>query len=86
MVEDEMRVPPNALVPYLARHGVKATIHVLQPESRTTGEALLDSASRFGADLLVMGAYGHSRVREWILGGATQKNLTEATLPVLMMH
>lgn len=85
-IEDEVREAPNAFLPYLARHGVRATIHILQPGNRSTGDALLDAASRFGADLLVMGAYGHSRVREWILGGATQKILTGATLPVLMMH
>lgn len=86
MIEDEVREAPNALVPYLARHGVKATVHVVQPGNRSAGNALLDAASRFGADLLVMGAYGRSRVREWIWGGATREVLAGAALPVLMMH
>lgn len=80
------QAPPDALVPYLARHGVKAAIHVLQPGNRSIGDELLEAASRFGADLLVMGAYGHSRLREWVLGGATLGVLTASEVAVLMIH
>lgn len=76
----------NALVLYLGRHGVKVTVHILQAGSRRIGDALLESALRFEADLLVMGAYGHSRFREWVLGGATEEILASGALPVLMMH
>jgi nucleotide-binding universal stress UspA family protein len=50
------------------------------------GEALLSRAGDLGADLLVMGAYGHSRARELLLGGATRSLLRSMTLPVLMSH
>jgi len=50
------------------------------------GNALLSWASDIGADLLVMGCYGHSRLREFVLGGASRYLLTGMTLPVLMSH
>jgi nucleotide-binding universal stress UspA family protein len=80
------QAPAEALVPYLARHDVKATIHAVEPGKRTIGVALLEAALRLEADLLVMGAYGHTRLREWILGGATRELLAKGALPILMMH
>lgn len=78
---------------YLARHGVKVEVshhHTGQdPVSRNkldVGNALLSLANDFGSDLLVMGAYGHSRFRETILGGVTRTILETMTLPVLMSH
>ena len=50
------------------------------------GDRLLSLTSDLGSDLLVMGCYGHTRAREWILGGATRTVLRSMTLPVLMMH
>jgi nucleotide-binding universal stress UspA family protein len=50
------------------------------------GEVLLGMVTAGGADLLVMGGYGHSRAREWVLGGATRHVLQHASLPVLMSH
>jgi nucleotide-binding universal stress UspA family protein len=50
------------------------------------GQALLEEATRLNCDLLVMGAYGHSRLREMILGGATREVLANSTIPVLMAH
>ncbi|MEO1161475.1 MAG: universal stress protein, partial [Pseudomonadota bacterium] len=50
------------------------------------GRALLVRAEDVGADLLVMGAYGHSRVREFVFGGATEHVLNNMTVPVLMSH
>jgi nucleotide-binding universal stress UspA family protein len=50
------------------------------------GETLLSCAAEFGADLLVMGSYGHRRWREFIFGGASRHVLTHARLPVLMSH
>jgi nucleotide-binding universal stress UspA family protein len=50
------------------------------------GDVLLSSAADAGADLIVMGAYGHSRVREMVLGGATRHLLQHMTVPVLMSH
>lgn len=79
-------------VPYLQRHGVAASMSVIPIEPRRgvrrhdVGEALLMLAAEQGNDLLVMGAYGHSRFRETILGGATRTVLEAMTLPVLMAH
>jgi nucleotide-binding universal stress UspA family protein len=71
---------------HLARHGVKATIERTVSAGIAAGEVLLSRAADIGADLLVIGAYGHSRVRELLLGGATRSILQSMTLPVLMSH
>jgi nucleotide-binding universal stress UspA family protein len=73
-------------VDYLKRHQVKASsrrLHVLPPQA---GAALLKEATAFHADLLVMGVYSHSRLRERILGGATRHVMEHAGIPVLMHH
>lgn len=70
---------------YLARHGVNVEV-LRRPEAADPGEAILSLAADFNVDLLVMGAYGHSRFREMMLGGATRTILATATLPVLMAH
>ena len=70
----------------LRRHDVPVTVHRCGKESRDVGEQLLSMAAEFNADLLVMGCYGHSRAREWVLGGATRSVLRSMTLPVLMAH
>jgi nucleotide-binding universal stress UspA family protein len=71
---------------HLARHGVKAEIERTLSADLPVGEVLLSRAADLGADLLVMGAYGHSRARELLLGGATRSLLRSMTLPVLMSH
>lgn len=71
---------------YLQWHGVKATLQRHADAPRDIGAALLDQAKRAGADLIVMGCYGHSRVRELVLGGATRTVLASMTVPVLMAH
>jgi nucleotide-binding universal stress UspA family protein len=71
---------------YLARHGVKAEIGRTVSADLPVGEVLLSRVADLGADLLVMGAYGHSRPRELLLGGATRSLLRSMTLPVLMSH
>jgi len=71
---------------HLARHGVKTTIECTVSAGIQAGEVLLSRAADLGADLLVIGAYGHSRVRELLLGGATRSILQSMTLPVLMSH
>jgi nucleotide-binding universal stress UspA family protein len=71
---------------HLARHGVKAEIERTVSADLPVGEVLLSRAADLGADLLVMGAYGHSRARELLLGGATRSLLRSMTLPVLMSH
>ncbi len=70
---------------YLSRHGVKVDVLVRETNNEA-GEALLSLSADSGAELLVMGAYGHSRFRELLLGGATRAILDAMTLPVLMAH
>jgi nucleotide-binding universal stress UspA family protein len=71
---------------HLTRHGVKAEIERTVSAGIPVGDVLLSRAADLGADLLVIGAYGHSRVRELLLGGATRSILHSMTLPVLMSH
>lgn len=75
---------PDTVAEYLAWHGVTATVQEIEPDYRVIGEALLEDAAEFQADLLVMGAYSHNRLRELILGGVTTYVLANAELPVLM--
>jgi len=76
----------GALAEYLTLHGVTAQIHTVAEDDRNTGEVLLAEAASLGADLLVMGGYGHSRLRELVLGGVTRHIRSHATIPVLMAH
>jgi nucleotide-binding universal stress UspA family protein len=70
---------------YLARHGIAADVAV-QPTALDVGNALLSMAADVGAELLVMGGYGHTRFRELLLGGVTATVLRTMTIPVLMSH
>jgi nucleotide-binding universal stress UspA family protein len=71
---------------YLRKHGVQSTLHSLAGGESSPGEAILSLAADVGADLIVMGCYGHSRAREFVLGGATRTVLDSMTVPVLMAH
>jgi len=70
---------------HLDRHGISTTLNVL-PEAGAPAAALLDLAYRLPADLIVVGAYGHSRFREWVLGGVTADLLQSSDVPLLMAH
>jgi nucleotide-binding universal stress UspA family protein len=70
---------------YLARHGVKVEVAV-QHCSIEVGEALLSMAADLQSDLIVMGGYGHTRLREMVMGGVTRTMLRSMTAPVLMAH
>jgi nucleotide-binding universal stress UspA family protein len=76
----------DRLAEYLAWQGVAAKVERVRHVAGPVGAALADRAAEIGADLLVMGAYGHSRLREMILGGVTRHMLGHAALPVLMAH
>ncbi|MDR9393209.1 universal stress protein [Roseovarius sp. SYSU LYC5161] len=78
--------PGGLLSQYLARHGVRVEIDVLSKTMPRVSDVLLRHAADMDADMVVMGAYGHSRFREAIFGGATRYMLEEAKLPVLMAH
>ena len=84
--EDEDVTEPSALAHYLAGHGIEAKTWAYTPGSESIADGLLDQAEHAGADCLIMGAYGHSRLRERILGGATEGVLQRAKIPILMMH
>ena len=71
---------------HLARHGLKVEVAKAVADDVADSALLLNHASDMGADLLVMGAYGHSRLREFILGGVTRSLLREMTIPVLLSH
>ncbi len=83
---DDRRLPAESLRDYLAKHGATGTVDRQTGESGPTGKQLIERSLRSGADLLVMGAYGHSRVRELILGGATHHVIAHGGLAVLMGH
>jgi nucleotide-binding universal stress UspA family protein len=76
--------PADAVPRYLALHGVQADVAAFQPLNRDLGAGLLAAAAAFDADLLGMGAYSHSRLRQLILGGVTRHVLGHARVAVLM--
>ena len=76
----------EAMARYLKRNGVAAQLRELPADSRGGGAAILAEAASLGADMLVKGAYTHSRLRQMIFGGATSHILAEAELPVFMAH
>lgn len=71
---------------HLNAHGVAAVVDEVDPAGRRVGQVLEDYVEKCGCGLLVMGAYGRSRVREFILGGATEHMLSHLTAPVLLSH
>jgi nucleotide-binding universal stress UspA family protein len=72
------------VLPYLALHGIVADVMEFTPVDRDVGAGLLGAAADFGADLLGMGAYSHSRLRQLILGGVTRHVLQNSKVPILM--
>ena len=84
--DPEPRVPSADIALHLARHGIAAEADWTPGLDIAVGDILLSRAADLGADLIVMGAYGHSRVREMVLGGATRHVLQQMTVPVLMSH
>jgi nucleotide-binding universal stress UspA family protein len=84
-VEDEALVGPDA-VTHLRHHGIEARLHRAKAKDGEIGPALMREAHRLRADLLVMGGYGHSRVRERLLGGASRYLLEHADLPLVIAH
>jgi nucleotide-binding universal stress UspA family protein len=83
---------PHGAVPgadiglYLARHGIKVTVSQQSAPDVDVGNQLLSRAADLDADLIVMGAWGHSRLQELVMGGVTRTILESMTVPVLMSH
>lgn len=79
-------VPGADIALHLARHGVRVEAASVATDEVAVDDMLLSQAADAGADLIVMGAYGHSRVGELVLGGATRHMLRQITMPVFMSH
>jgi nucleotide-binding universal stress UspA family protein len=79
-------LPGADISQHLARHGVRVEAETFNADGVRVDDALLSRAFDMGADLLVMGAYGHSRLGELVLGGATRHILRQLTIPVFMSH
>ena len=83
------RAAQNFTMPALSptmTEGNIASWKIKEGDSFSAGDVLLNEAADLGADLIVMGAYGHSRFRELVLGGVTRTLLGQMTVPVLMSH
>ncbi len=78
--------PAAAACRYLSRHGIASEIVPRTCEGRTTAEAILRTASERASAYVVMGAYGHSRLREYVFGGVTRSLITDAPLPLVLAH
>ncbi|MEQ1515914.1 MAG: universal stress protein [Usitatibacteraceae bacterium] len=79
-------IPGADIGVWLARHGVRVTVRQQKSDEVDVGNQMLSLAADMGSDLIVMGAYGHSRTFEFVLGGVTKTLLTSMTVPVLMSH
>ncbi len=84
--DEAVSEPGHQLSQMLARHGARVNVSVLAQTSSHVSTTLLQHARDIDADLIVMGAYGHSRFRQSIIGGATRDMLKDIQIPVLMAH
>ncbi len=85
-VGDVPTADAELLAIYLGRHGIKAKIQNLKDQKRRTGQLIFNAATDANCELLVMGAYTHSPMREFILGGVTRYMFDNANIPVLLAH
>ncbi|MGB3391746.1 MAG: universal stress protein [Pseudaminobacter sp.] len=83
-VEENGPEPGADIAAYLARHGAKVTVDRVPGLGRSTTDVLMRHAADISADLVVMGAYGHSRLRQRIFGGVTRSVIEDTPMPVLM--
>ena len=83
---DHGEEPGADIALHLARHAIKVEAQHLEVRDMSVADAILSRAADLSIDLLVMGAYGHSRFREWVLGGTTRQIFAQMTVPVLMSH
>lgn len=79
-------VPGAELAPHLVRHGVNLDVKNLVVNADGIAGTLREQASLIGADLIVMGAFNHSRMREWVLGGVTQSLLADSKVPLFLSY
>ena len=87
MVEEEGRdFPDISASEYLSRHGIKSELHQISSEKSQIAEILENFAAERGASAIVMGAYGHSRMRETLFGGVTKSMLDTCEIPLIVAH
>ncbi len=84
--EEKEGFPPTGASLYLSRHGLTSELHEWPAGERSVAETLRDAAATLGAAYLVMGAYGHSRFSEAVLGGVTRDLLRHSPVPLLLAH
>ena len=83
---DSPRLAAREAAHWLLRHGIEVDVHEWPAKGRRVSAALLNAAAELSARYMVMGAYGHSRLRETVLGGVTRELIASSTLPLLMAH
>jgi len=86
VTDDRPGTPASEAATYLQRQGVHCEVHDWPAKGRTPAAALLHASTELDACYLVMGAYGHSRLREMVLGGVTRGLITGARVPLLLVH
>lgn len=84
--DDEPGITAQEARAWLVRHGISVEVHEWPAKGRRISVALQHAAAELGVHYLVMGAYGHSRLRETVLGGVTKELIASANLPMLMVH
>lgn len=84
--EGDMQYPATEAAAYLSRHGIKAEVHEEPRGDRSVPEALFAVVERLQADWMVMGAYGHGRLREMLFGGVTREFLGRSRIPIFITH
>jgi nucleotide-binding universal stress UspA family protein len=84
--EDTEHLPGAEIATFLARHGVKADARQEAAKGISDGDSLLSRAAEFGADMIVMGAYGHSRAAEFVFGGTTRDLLQHSPISLFLSH
>jgi nucleotide-binding universal stress UspA family protein len=84
--DDHPGAPANEAAMWLSRHGVQVDVHDWPAKGRRNSVALLHAAAELGVAAIVMGAYGHSRLRETVLGGVTRELIASSNVPLLLAH
>ena len=79
-------IPGADLAPHLERHGVEVVVKNLAARDGDVGQTLRQEAHAFGADMIVMGAFVHSRLRELVFGGVTRSMLEQSSIPLFLSH